>query len=153
MSALANVLGYFSIPIGLTTIHLMQLPIILTGLSLGSWAGGLVGFIGATSMAYNLSPPNPYILLGNALLGFLTGMFYSRLKNMGWRSIIPQVLSVLGAFIIQVPYVYITDVYLMPIPPQVVITIILPKLLLEDVISAFLCHFILFRVNIPEVIR
>ena len=48
MCAVANVLGFFTIPIGITEIHLMQLPIILTGLALGPWTGGLVGFIGAT---------------------------------------------------------------------------------------------------------
>ena len=153
MCALANVLGFFTIPIGLTSIHLMQLPIILTGLSLGSWAGGLVGFVGAVVMAYRLSPPNPYILLGNAILGFFTGLFYSRLKKMGGRPIIPQVVSVLAAYIAQAPYVYATDIYLIPIPPPVVLTIILPKLLLEDIISVLLCHFVLFRVDVAEILR
>ncbi len=153
MCALANVLGFFTIPIGLTSIHLMQLPIILTGLSLGSWAGGLVGFIGAVVMAYRLSPPNPYILPGNAILGFFTGLFYSRLKKMGGRPIIPQVISVLVAYIVQAPYVYVTDVYLMPMPAPVVLTIILPKLFLEDIISVLLCHFVLFRVNIAEMLQ
>jgi uncharacterized membrane protein len=153
MCALANVLGFFMIPIGLASIHLMQLPIILTGLSLGSWAGGLVGFAGAVVMAYRLSPPNPYILLGNAILGFFTGLFYSRLKEVGGRPIIPQLISVLAAYIVQAPYVYVTDIYLMPIPPPVVLTIILPKLLLEDIISVLLCHFVLFRVDVAEILR
>jgi uncharacterized membrane protein len=116
MCAVANILGFFTIPIGITEIHLMQLPIILTGLALGPWTGGLVGFIGATVMAFRLRPPNPYILLGNAILGFMTGAFYSRLKKMRVRPIIPQVISVLGAYFVQFPYVYVTDVYLMPIP-------------------------------------
>jgi len=153
MCALSNVLGLFTIPIGLTSIHLVQFPIILTGLSLGPWAGGLVGFVGAIVMAYRLTPPNPYIILGNAVLGFLTGMLYSRLKKMRGSPIVPQVISVLGAFVLQLPYVYVTDVYLLPIPLQVVLTIILPKLLLEDLVSAFLSHLILFRVNISEILR
>jgi uncharacterized membrane protein len=89
MCAVANVLGFFTIPIGIAEIHLMQLPIILTGLALGPCSGGLVGFIGAAVMAFRLRPPNPYILLGNAILGFMAGMFYSRLKNMRVRQIIP----------------------------------------------------------------
>jgi len=80
MCALANVLGFFAIPIGLTSIHLMQLPIILTGLSTGSWNGGIVGFIGAISMSYGFSPINPYILLENVALGFFTGFFFTHLK-------------------------------------------------------------------------
>ncbi len=97
MCALANVLGFFAIPIGLTSIHLMQLPIILTALSMGSLNAGIVGFIGPISMAYRLSPINPYILLGNAVLGFFTGFFFTHLKEMKTRPIVPQVISVLAA--------------------------------------------------------
>ncbi len=154
MCAVANVLGlFFSIPIGLAKIHFMQLPIILSGLALGPWIGGLVGFIGATTMAFNLPSPNLYILPGNAILGFLTGLFYLRLRKMKGRPIIPQVISVLGAYIVQFPYVYVTDVYLMPLTSGYVLTVILPKLLLEDIISVLLAHFILFRVNIAEILR
>ena len=153
MCAVANVLGFFTIPFGIASIHLMQLPIILTGLALGPWTGGLVGFIGAAVMAFRLHPPNPYILLGNAILGFMTGLFYLRLRKMKVRPIIPQVISVLGAYFVQFPYVYVTDVYLMPIPAHVVLTVILPKLLLEDVISVLLSHLILFRVDIAKILR
>ena len=153
MCALANVLGFFTIPLGVTEIHLMQLPIILTGLALGPGAGGLVGFIGAAVMAFRLRPSNPYILLGNAILGFFTGLFYSRLKRMKVRPVIPQVISVLGAYIVQFPYVYVTDVYLMPMPSTVVLTVILPKLLMEDFISVLLAHVVLFRVDIAKILR
>ena len=153
MCAVANVLGFFTIPIGIAEIHLMQLPIILTGLALGPWIAGLVGFVGAAVMAFRLRPPNPYILIGNAILGFMAGMFYSRLKNMRGRPIIPQLISVLGAYIVQFPYVYVTDVYLMPIPSHIVLMLILPKLLIEDVISVLLSHFILFRVDIAKILR
>jgi len=153
MCAVANVLGFFTIPLGIAEIHLIQLPIILTGLALGPGAGGLAGFIGAAVMAFRARPSNPYILLGNAILGFFTGLFYLRLKKIKGRPIIPQVISVLGAYIIQFPYVYVTDVYLMPIPPAMVLAVILPKLLIEDVISVLLAHFILFRVNIAEILR
>ncbi len=153
MCAVANVLGlFFSIPIGLTKIHLMQLPIILSGLALGPWIDGLVGFVGATTMAFNLPSPNLYILPGNAILGFFSGVFYLRLKRMRGRPIIPQVISVLGAFIVQSPYVYVTDVYLMTMPQPVVQGILL-KLLFEDLISVLVSHFILFRVKIDEILR
>ena len=153
MCAAANVLGFLTIPLGIAEIHLMQLPIILTALALGPGAGGLVGFIGAAVMAFRLHPPNPYILLGNAILGYFTGLFHLRLKKIKARPIIPQVISVLGAYIIQFPYIYVTDVYLMPIPPPIVLTVILPKLLAEDLISVSLAHLTLFRVNIAEILR
>jgi len=131
----------------------MQLPIILTGLALGPGAGGLVGFIGAAVMAFRLRPPNPYLLIGNATLGFFAGLLYFRLKKIKGRPIVSQIISVLGAYIIQFPYVYLTDVYLMAMPSAMVLTVILPKLLVEDIISVLLAHFILFRVNISEVLR
>jgi hypothetical protein len=103
-------------------------------------------------MALKLQPPNPYILLGNAILGGLTGLFYLYLKRMRGRSIVPQLICVLGAYVVQAPYVYLTDVYLMAMPPPLV-QAILVKLLLEDVIAALLSHIVLFRVDIAEVLR
>ena len=100
MCALANILGFFPIPIGLTSIHLMQLPIILTGLSTGSWNGGIVGFIGAISLSYGLSPTNSYILLGNVILGFFTGFFFTHLKELKGKPVVPQAISVLAAYIV-----------------------------------------------------
>jgi hypothetical protein len=113
---------------------------------------GIAGFLGPISMAYRLSPINLYILLGNAILGFFTGFFFTHLKEIKGRPAVPQVISVLAAYIIQAPYNYATDVYLMPLPSQVVLTIILPKLLLENIISALLCHFILFRIDIQNIV-
>ncbi len=152
MCAPANILAMFAIPVDLLTIHFMQLPIILSGLALGPWVGGLVGFTGATTMASNLPSLNLYILPGNALLGFFTGLFYLGLKRMKRRTIIPQVISVLGAYAIQSPYVYVTDVYLIGMPQPLVQTILL-TLLLQDVIVVLISHIILFRVNISEILR
>jgi uncharacterized membrane protein len=153
MSSLANVLSLFSIPIALTSIHLTQLPIILAALSLGRWDGGLVGFVGGVIMAYRLTPANPYILFGNAILGYFTGYFFSNLKKMKTRPIIPHVISVLAAFLVQAPYLYLTDVYLILIPSNVVLTIILPKLLIEGVISVLICHLVLFRFNVGRKLK
>jgi uncharacterized membrane protein len=156
MCAVANVLGVpglFSIPIGSTRIHFIQLPIILSALALGPWIGGLVGFIGAATMAFTLPSPNPFLLPGNAILGFLTGLFYLQLKKMRGRPIIPQVISVLGAYIVQFPYVYVTDVYLVQMLSGFVLTVILPLLLIEDIICVLLAHLILFRVKVAEILR
>lgn len=151
MGALANVLGYFAIPIGTTSMHFMQLPIILSGLALGSIAGGIVGFTGSAAMAFTLQTPNPFILPGNAILGFFTGLFYSRLRNRK-PPILPQLLSVIGAIIIQFPYTYVSDIYGMSMPEPLVLYTILPKLLLEDLISLFIAHVILFRIDITNML-
>ena len=147
MSALANVLGYFSIPVGATRIHFMQLPIIFSGLALGSVVGGAVGFTGAAVMAFALQPPNPFILLGNAILGFCTGFFHSKIKERR-PPILPQLVAVLGAIAVQFPYTYVSDVYGMLMPAALVVYTILPKLFVEDLISLLLAHVVLYRVDV-----
>jgi uncharacterized membrane protein len=151
LAALANILGYFSVPLGPTNIHFMQLPIIIAGLALGPVMGGMVGFSGATLSALTLPSPNPFILPGNALLGFLTGLFYSRARALK-PPIVPQLLALFGAIGIQFPYIYISDVYLVSLPSPFVLSFILPKLLLEDVISLLIAHVILFRVDVAGII-
>ncbi len=152
MAATANILAFLSIPLAFMSIHFIQIPIILTGLALGPVAGGFVGFVGATTMALTLPKPNLYILPGNAILGAFTGLFYRRLVRIGWRPIILQVLSVIGAYVVQLPYVYVTDVYLMGMP-QPVVMVILVTLFIEDLISVFVSHVVLYRVRVSEVLR
>jgi len=152
MSAVANALGFLSVSAGMFRVHFIQIPIILTGLALGPLAGGFVGFTGAIVMAFMLITPNPYLLFGNAILGGLTGLFYRYLRRVSGIPLIPQMLAVLGAYTVQMPYVYVTDVYLMSMPVPVVLMIML-TLLIEDVISVLIVHPILYRVKIPEILR
>lgn len=151
MGAVANVLGFLSVSAGVLRIHFIQIPIILTGLALGPLAGGFVGFTGAIAMAFMLITPNPYLLFGNAILGGLTGLFYRYLRKIHGIPLIPQVLAVLGAYAVQMPYVYVTDVYLMSMPVPVVLMIMV-TLLIEDMISVLIVHPILYRVKIPEIL-
>jgi hypothetical protein len=65
------------------------------------------------------------------------------------RPIAPQTIAVLAAYVVQAPYVFVTDVYLMAMPIPVVLAI-LAVLLLEDVISVFICHAILYRIDIRK---
>ena len=71
---------------------------------------------------------NPYIILGNVILGFSFGVFV-RLK---WNA----VLAGLTAFAIQVPWLWITDVYLMKMPTNLVIGIII-ALFLSNIVWSF----------------
>jgi len=152
MAGLANVFGLVAIPVGPTSIHFMQLPIILTGLAAGAVPGASVGLLGSLVMAFRLPTANPYIIVGNAILGLFTGFFYSHIKNWKARPIIPQLASVLAAYLIQAPYVYFTDVYLVSMHPAVVQAILL-KLLAEDLVSLFISHIIMFRVDIAAKLR
>jgi len=152
MAGLANVFGLLAIPVGLTSIHFMQLPMILTGLVVGAVPGAAVGLVGSLVMAFRLPMANPYIIVGNGILGFFTGFFYSRIKGWKVRPVVPQLVSVLAAYLIQAPYVYVTDVYLVFMPPAVVQTILV-LLLAEDLISLFITHIIMFRVDIAGKLR
>jgi uncharacterized membrane protein len=142
MAALSNILALVTVPLGAFTIHLIQLPIILAGLAAGPYIGGLVGFVGAFVMAFTLPVPNPYILLGNALLGFLTGLIFSSLHATSVSPHLARVASAMLAYAVQTPYVWVTDIYLMGMPP-VVVQAILVKLLLEDAISAVISTMVL----------
>lgn len=151
MSALSNVLAFFVIPAGAVTLHLIQLPIVFAGLAVGAVAGGLVGFFGAFTMAFTLAKPNPYLTLGNAILGFLIGAFYARIRGWSRKPIVPQVISVVLAYVVQAPYVYLTDVYGMGMP-QVIVVSIMGVLLIEDLISALISHLILYRIDVGAVL-
>ena len=154
MAALSNVLGLppFILPLGVTNIHFIQLPIILSGLLLGASAGGLVGLTGAATMALTLPVPNFYLLLGNAILGFSTGLFHTFLATRSRRPIVSHIVSAVVAYLVQAPYVYFTDLYLMRMPQPVVVAIIF-TLLVEDLICAFLSHIILYRIGIPRSVQ
>jgi len=116
-------------------------------------AGGFVGFVGALVMAFTTPMGlNPYVPFGNAILGSLTGLFYSRLRKMKGPPVVGQVISALGAFVVQAPYTYVTDVYLMFMPPPAVM-IILSALFVEDLVSVLICHLILYRVNVEKILR
>jgi uncharacterized membrane protein len=149
MSALANVLGLLVIPAGVVNIHFSQVPVILAGLAVGPLSGAFVGFFGFIIAAFRLPMANPYILGGNAILGFFTGLIYSKISGMKARPILPQAIAILAAFLAQAPYVFFTDVYLMAIPVPIVLAII-SVLLLEDMISVFICHVILYRIDIRK---
>ena len=148
MAAVSNILGLpiFTIPLGFTSIHFIQIPIILTALALGPIAGGFVGFTGAIVQAVTLQTPNFYILPGNAILGVCTGLIYMKLKRYKGRQLFPQILSVIGAYVIQMPDVYVTDIYLAGIPQPLVIAIIV-ALFFEDMISVAISNIVLNRVR------
>jgi len=149
MTGLANVLGLLIIPAGIVNIHFTQIPVILTGLAVGPLSGAFVGFFGFVVSAFRLPRANPYILGGNAILGLFTGLIYSRIRGMKVRPIFPQAIAVSLAYLAQAPWVFLTDVYLMAIPIPVVLGI-LAVLFLEDMLSVFVCHAILYRIDIRK---
>ncbi len=107
LSLLPNLLGMINLatPWGFN-IHVFQAAIFLAALLFGRWAGLIAGAGGSLYVAAAMS--NPFILVGNAFLGFFTGYFTER----GFG----PVVAVLLAFAIQIPWLAVTDHFLMGLP-------------------------------------
>ena len=58
-------------------------------------------------------------------------------------------IAVLAAYGVQAPYVFLTDVYLMAMPVSIVLPI-MGVLLIEDIVSVFICHTVLYRIDIRK---
>ena len=110
-------------------IHFFPAAIILAALIFGA-AGGLVaGIAGSVYSALLLG--NPYLIVGNALFGLLTGVFYKKTDKI--------ILSVLLAFACELPWLIITDYYLVNLP-AIFIGKLIVVLFLANVFWAALIH-------------
>jgi len=105
-----NVLGLFHTSIFGIRIHFFQYLIFLAAIIYGPLGGLVSGAFGSIWTVAALN--NPYIAIGNMILGFFVG-FLIRLK---WNII----LAVLTAYLIQLPWLWITDIYLAHMPINVV---------------------------------
>ncbi|MCX6772750.1 MAG: hypothetical protein NTV88_03190 [Candidatus Micrarchaeota archaeon] len=87
-------------------LHFFQAGIFAGAFLFGPFAGAAVGALSSSySGLYVLN--NPWIIGGNALLGFAAAYFFTRMHPMK---------AVLAAFAVMVPYLIITDVFLMHMP-------------------------------------
>ncbi|MCW4041120.1 MAG: ECF transporter S component [Candidatus Bathyarchaeota archaeon] len=146
LAALANILSlqFLTIPLVIgpfnSSVHFTQLPIFLSGILAGPWAGFVTGLIGGIYMSY--SAGIPFIIGGLGLLGLMTGLFAHKLQ------LYPAVAAGL-AWCVQAPYVFVTDyiwfIASRTMPPEVAMTIvssILLKLTVEAIISAVLSNLL-----------
>jgi len=144
MAALSNVLSIepFAIPITISSfsskIHFTQLPIFISGILAGPWAGLFTGAIGGLYMGFTMIP---FIIGGLALLGASTGLFAKKLRPF---------LSAILAWGVQAPYVFLTDYIwftssrLMPSSAAIaVISTILIKLTVEAIIASVLVEILI----------
>ena len=88
LAVLPNLLGMINLstPWGFQ-IHVFQAAIFLAALLLGRWAGLIAGFAGSLYAAVAMG--NPFILVGNAALGFFTGHFSEK----GFRPVAAAIRS------------------------------------------------------------
>lgn len=112
-------------------IHFFQIMIFLAAMIYGPLGGALSGAVGSVYVAMALH--NPYVVVGNIILGLFTGIFYRK----GLHLIIAAFL----AYLIQMPWLYVTDVYLanMPVP---LVQIIVVSLLVSDLLWAAIANFV-----------
>ena len=122
-----NILAAFHFHFYGIRFHFFQYLIFLAAFIYGPAAGMLSGGLGSLYTAVALK--NPYISVGNMILGGLAGYFMKR--KIG---VVPAVLL---AFAAQLPWLWATDVYLAGMPAAAVNGIV-AALLAGNIICAYL---------------
>lgn len=90
-------------------IHLFQAAIFLAAVIYGPIAGLTSGLVGSFYSAMIMH--NPYLMIGNAILGFFVGLFAKKV-NIVW--------AVILAYLIQLPWLIFTDLYLVHMPAMAI---------------------------------
>ena len=120
LGILPNLIGAINLPtVWGFKIHLFQYVVFISAALYGPVGGLISGGLGSTYTALMLG--NPYIIIGNIILGSLTGILF--------RKGFDLILSVIVAYLIQIPFLWISDVYLVKMPSQIVIKIIIALLI------------------------
>ena len=124
---LPNVLGMINLGTQFGfKIHTFQVAIFIAAIIFGPKGGLLSGAIGSLYSGFLMS--NPYLVIGNAILGFCVGYFAQKMN---------VILAVLLGFGIQLPWLIATDLWLMKMPPSVLGWLVV-SLLASNVIWGFL---------------
>ena len=148
MAALANVMSIppLAIPLPLGTftssIHFFQLAIFLSGILAGPWAGLLSGAVGSLYMGITRIP---FVIGGIAILGACTGLFAKKFR---------PVTACLLAWLVQAPYIFVTDyvwfTYFVGTPSTVALSLLTPIIVnlgLQAVVCAVLADVIVHFVR------
>jgi len=110
-------------------LHFFPAAVMLAAIVFGARGGLAAGISGSLYTAIFLG--NPYIVVGNALFGLLTGIFYKKFDK-----IIPAVLL---SFACQLPWLILSDYYLAHLPvdfiARLVIVLFLANLLWAALIN------------------
>lgn len=130
LSLLPNIAGTVNFSVFGVKTHLFQYFVFIAAMAYGPFGGLVSGGFGSAFSA--VTAGNPYIIVGNMLLGFFAGLFL--------RNGLGIVSAALAAYIIQMPWLYATDVYLAGIRPSAVFGI-MASLLVFDVIWALVANF------------
>ncbi len=111
-------------------LHSFQYMVFVAGAIYGPIGGAIAGGFGSLFSAVAMG--NPYIVIGNIILGIVAGVLIR--KGVG---IVPAAMA---GFAVQIPWIWVTDVYLMKMPVAIVTGIIF-TLLLSNLIWATAAKF------------
>lgn len=130
-----NILGMVVLqtPFGFK-FHLFQILVFLAALVYGKWGGAVAGGFGSIYTAIALG--NPFIIGGNVILGFFTGVFARKVN---------VVVAVLAAFAIQLPWLYVTD--LLVGMPEAAVRGVIVALLFSNIVWAVAAGLIYKRLG------
>jgi len=121
-----NILGLFHLNILDVRIHFFQYLIFLAAMIYGPVGGAFTGAAGSIYTAVALN--NPYILIGNIILGVFVGLFYKKMN---------VILAVLLAYSIQLPWLWFSDIYLAGMPVNLVKGIVI-GLFISNIVMALI---------------
>ena len=110
-------------------LHFFPLGVFLAAVCFGPAGGLLAGVTGSLYSAVFLG--NPYLLMGNAILGLMTGVIFRKTSKI--------LLSVLLAFACQLPWLILSDYYLVGISGEFIIRLVV-VLFLGNLLWALLIH-------------
>lgn len=131
LAVLPNVLGLINLPtLWGFKIHLFQYAVFLAAAIYGPFGGLISGGVG--SVFTSMMMKNPYIIIGNMALGFFCGLFLRKGAGM--------IKAVLFAYIIQMPWLWLTDVYLAGMSVNMVNGVVI-ALLVSDLFWAIVTKY------------
>jgi len=96
-------------------IHFFPAAIFLAALSFGPAGGLIAGVTGSLYSAFLTG--NPYLIAGNALLGFMAGVFFRKTGKMVWAALL--------AFACQLPWLIVSDYFFVHLPAAFIAKLVL----------------------------
>lgn len=127
LAVLTFALTFAVVPFAEWKLHLFQVGIFTSAFLFGPFAGAVVGALSGSYTGLFLLN-NPWIIGGNAILGFSAAYLYTRTTPFK---------AAMGAFAIQLPYLFVTDVLFVGMSLGVVAMIAL-TLLVTNMFCAFM---------------
>lgn len=111
-------------------LHFFQIAILFGAYLYGPTGGGIAGAAGSFAGALMLS--NPYLIVGNVILGTATGY----LARLGFRPL----FAIWGAFLIQIPWLILSDYCFLGLPATFIRNLIV-SLLISNTLWALAVTF------------